>query len=131
MILECILYKPGEIFRCAPTGLLALDFNSAGTTVHSAIGAHPSFGANPDWNLSVQGWRDLIKEHGKITSNLKVFINTEVYAQSSNMLQALFEIRKEQKLIFVAILDGDPPQPMHEDEKTDNQANLLFKVGVI
>ena len=126
MILECIFYKPGEIFRCAPTGLLALDFNSAGTTVHSAIGAHPPFGAIPDWNLSVQGWRDLIQGHGKITSNLKVFINTEVYAQSSNMLQALFEIRKEKRLNFVAILDGDPPQPMHEDEKTDNQANLLL-----
>ena len=127
MILECIFYRPGEIIRCASTGLLAQYFNPAATTVHSAIGAHPSFGATPNWNLSVQGWRDLIKEHGKVTANLKVFINTEVYAESSNMLQALFEIRQEEKLTFLAILDGDPPQPMHEDDNvSDSQANFLL-----
>jgi hypothetical protein len=47
---------------------------------------------------------------------MKVFINTEVYAQSSNMLQALLGLRRDQKLTFTCILDGDPPQPMHEDD---------------
>ena len=68
----------------AATGLLAENFNDAATTVNSAIGAYPEFGKEPNWNLSVKEWSDLIQTHGKITSNLKVLVNTEVYAQSSN-----------------------------------------------
>jgi hypothetical protein len=95
--------------------------------VHSAIGAHPdAFGhMSTNWNLSVSEWRDLIQKHGKVTSNLKVFMDTEVYAQGSNMLQAFFEIRQKYDLKFVAILDGDPPQPMHEDDSvSDIEANV-------
>jgi hypothetical protein len=69
----------------------------------------------------------VLEKHGKLTKQLKVFINTEVYAQSSNMLQALFEIRKKKNLKFVPILDGDPPQPMHEDDDvSESQANVLL-----
>jgi hypothetical protein len=55
---------------------------------------------------------------------IRLPVNTEVYAQSSNMLKAFFEIRKEKQLKFVAIIDGDPPQPMHEDDISESQANL-------
>jgi hypothetical protein len=127
MILEAVFYEPGELVRCASTGLLAQYFHSSATTVHSAIGAYPSFGSTPSWNLSTDQWRKVLEDHGKLTKQLKVFINTEVYAQSSNMLQALFEIRKKGNLKFVPILDGDPPQPMHEDEDVaDSHANLLL-----
>lgn len=127
MILEAVFYEPGELVRCASTGLLAQYFHSSATTVHSAIGAYPSFGSTPTWNLSTDQWIQVLEEHGKLTKQLKVFINTEVYAQSSNMLQALFQIRQKKNLKFVPILDGDPPQPMHEDEDvSDSRANLLL-----
>ena len=124
-ILESVFFEPGELVRCAATGLLAQYFHSAASTVHSAIGAYPDFGSAPNWNLSVSEWRNLLISHGKVTSKLKVFINTEVYAQSSNMLQAFFEIRKDEEFRFLSILDGDPPQPMHEDDKvSDAHANV-------
>jgi predicted AAA+ superfamily ATPase len=50
-------------------------------------------------------WKNWIKGHGKITNNLKVLINTEVYAQSSNMLQALLEIRRDKAQKFICLLD--------------------------
>jgi hypothetical protein len=41
------------------------------------------------------------------------------------MLQAFFEIRKDKEFRFLSILDGDPPQPMHEDDKvSDAHANV-------
>ena len=126
-IVECVFYEPGEFIRCGATGLLAQYFHSCATTVHSAIGARPdSFGnASTNWNLSVSEWRELITSHKKVNANLKVFMNTEVYAQGSNMLQAFFEIRQKSDLKFVAILDGDPPQPMHEDDSvSDIAANV-------
>ena len=120
-ILECVFYEHGEVLRCASTGLLAQYFHPSAKTIHSAIGAYPPFGqSTPSWNLSVSQWRELIQQHGKVDHKLKVFINTEVYAQSSNMLKAFLEIRKEKKLNFVAIIDGDPPQPMHEDDISEN-----------
>ena len=124
-VLDCIFYKKGEIIRCASTGLLAEDFNDSASTVNKAIGAYPNFGTNPDanWNLSVTEGRDLIVEHRKVTAQMKVFINTEVYAQSSNMLQAMLELRRDKKLTFICILDGDPPQPMHEDDSDDIASN--------
>jgi hypothetical protein len=123
-VLNCIFFKDGEILMCAATGLLAESFNDAATTVNSAIGAYPEFGTEPNWNLSVKEWSDLIQTHGKITSNLKVLVNTEVYAQSSNMLQALFEMRLDNDgLKFICLMDGDPPQPMHEDEQEDHSSN--------
>lgn len=126
-IVECVFYEPGEFIRCGATGFLAQYFHPCATTVHSAIGARPdSFGnASTNRNLSVSEWRDLITSHGKVTSNLKVFMNTEVYAQGSNMLQGFFEIRQKNDFKFVAILDGDPPQPMHEDDSvSDIAANV-------
>jgi hypothetical protein len=124
-VLECMFYKEGEIIRCAATGLLAEYFNDSASTVHSAIGAYPDFGTNLDakWDLSVKDWRQLIEKHGKVKSQLKVFIDTEVYAQSSNMLQALLEMRRDNDLKFTCILDGDPLQPMHEDESEDASSN--------
>jgi hypothetical protein len=123
-VLTCIFFKDGEILMCAATGLLAENFNDAASTVNSAIGAYPQFGTEPNWNLSVKEWSDLIQMHGKITSNLKVLVNTEVYAQSSNMLQALFEMRRDHDgLKFICLMDGDPPQPMHEDEQEDRSSN--------
>ena len=137
-VLNSIYFKDGEILICAATGLLAQYFNDSATTVHSAIGAYPDFGTEANWNLSVQQWSDLIQRHGKVNSTLKVFINTEVYAQSSNMLQALFEMRSDYEgLKFICLMDGDPLQPMHEDDSEDHrqlcatQDHILLKHSVI
>jgi hypothetical protein len=122
-VLNCIFFRDGEILMCAATGLLAENFNPSASTVHSAIGAYPPQGGEQNWNQSVEQWKNWIEDHGKISKNLKVLINTEVYAQSSNMLQALLEIRLDKELKFICLMDGDPPQPMHEDEKDDHLTN--------
>jgi hypothetical protein len=97
--------------------------------VHSAIGAYPpTYGGEQNWNQSVEQWKNWIKGHGKITNNLKVLINTEVYAQSSNMLQALLEIRRDKEQKFICLLDGDPPQPMHEDDQDHSSNRQLCEI---
>jgi cytidylate kinase len=108
-VLNCIFFQDGEILMCAATGLLAEYFNPSASTVNSAIGAYPpAYGGEQNWNQSVEQWKNWIQGHGKITNNLKVLINTEVYAQSSNMLQALLEIRRDKEQKFICLLDGDP-----------------------
>jgi len=47
------------------------------------------------------------------------------------MLQALLELRQHKKLTFTCILDGDPPQPMHEDDSDGIASNDLLSIPLM